>query len=244
MLLGTLIALTVVAMPADASPAYGSTSGDVRFTQDEFGDPPPPPPAIEQGPDVSEPAPPPPAIDEAGPPPRSDDDDEGDEGSDEEDGELGFVERYFPFSLTKDMHPAVEDIIWSFWVANFIPVIPFPQIWLPMVALEGDVPSDYLLDAIIVYALHIAPHLALLVVGLPLLVLGAIPYVGWFLILPCALACNGANLIGLVVNAWYLLPVALANTMDRDLKAEIAAGERDAWLHRRRDDAVAAAMPY
>lgn len=243
MLFATLLTLAAVVAPADAPPA-SAPHDEVRLAQDEFGDPPPPPPPVEAEPDVTTPAPPP-AYDEPAPAPQPRKKAKKPSADDTvDDGEPGFIEKYFPFGLPDDLHPAVDEIIWSFWVSNLIPCIPFPQIWLPMVVAEDGAPDGYLVDAIITYILHVAPHLVLFAVGLPLALLSPIPWIGWFIFLPCSLVCNGLNVIGGLVNAWYLLPVALASRMDAAFKLE-DAGARDAWLYRRPGDALAAApMAY
>lgn len=238
----SLFALSVMVAPAEV-PAAPS---DVRLAQsDDFGDPPPPPPpALE---DELDDAPPPPPLpttpqrerqrkQERSPQAAGPADDE----------EPGVFDQYFPFTLSDDLHPAVDDILWSFWVANLIPCVPFPQIWLPLVVLDGDMPDNYLVDAIIVYASHLAPHFAVSVLNIGALFVSAalsfIPIIG----IPCALAnagCAIANCLTILPNIWWLMPVAFANNLSRDLKLE-EGGVVDAneWLERRRE--VDLAMAY
>lgn len=242
MLLGTLIALSLV------------TSADVRVVQDEFGDPPPPPPPmVDDGgevdelppPMLSEPAPPPDGADRPKKKRRASDDDFDDE---LEDGEPGFIEKYFPLALNEELHPAVDEALWSFWVANCIPCIPFAPVWFPMLMVEGGAPDGYLVDAIITFIVHIIPHLLVTAVNVAaflLLPLAAIPVVNLF-VAGCMIAnfgCLCLNGAASQVNLWYLLPVSLANIMDNALKAD--GSDESAWLHRRPDDALAAApMAY
>lgn len=232
----SLFALSVMVAPAEV-PAGPS---DVRLVQDDdFGDPPPPPPpAIEDELDDAPPLPPPTSGSERQREPKR----SPRAAAPASDEEPGFFDQYFPFALSDDLHPAVDDIIWSFWVANLVPIVPFAQIWLPVVLLEPDTPDGYLVDAIIVYASHLAPHAVLFAIGFPLLILGAVPYIGWFVFLPCGLLCNGLNFAGLLANAWYLMPVAFANNLSRRLKIEDGEiASRNEWLERRREQDLAMA---
>lgn len=237
MLLASLLALTVVVMPSEAP----ASPDDVRFVQDEFGDapPPPPPPGLEE-PDEAVPPPPPPS---GGPSVEKSEKSEkkkrskkapSEEGADEPD----FIEKYFPFALSDDLHPELEDSVWAFWLVQVLPVFVAPQAWVTPMIFDGEPPEDYVMDAIIIYVTHLAPHACLYAATLPCLI---IPWVNI-----CGGLCLLANGVACVANFAYLMPVAFANRMnDGYVPAGTDKKRGSEWLDEpRRDDALASAMAY
>ncbi len=234
MLLVSFVALSVLAGPADRLPeiAPPSSSAQARLAQDEFGDPPPPPPPVAEDLEAAPPPPPPPLdLEEpAAPPapakkkrPSRGDDDEG--GAD--DGDPGFFEKYFPFTLDEPLHPAIDESLWAFWLVQIVPVVVAPQAWLTPMLIEGEPPEDYVVDALIIYFTHLLPHVCLYGAALPCLV---IPYVN-ILALPCIGGCFLINSLACAANAWYLMPVAFANRLnDGFVGDEGSAADATGWL--------------
>lgn len=239
MLLASLLTISVLVVPA-AAPA--ASEGETRFAQDDLEDlpPPPPPPAIDEG----DAPPPPPSLQDAPKSKRGQKQKKkANERAIDEDGEQGpsFIEKYFPLQLDENLHPAIEEKVWIFWVAQLFPFMVVPSAWLPPIVLDGEEPDDYLTDALIIYATHLLPHLCLYAAPIGCLV---IPYLN-IIALPCVGLCWLANGVTCVANYWYLMPVAFANRMNDGFIAEDPALEKGGWLEVPRDDALAsAAMPY
>lgn len=188
--------------------------------QDPAEPPPPPPFDDEVG---EEEAPPPPPVD---PPTASPDSPDGQsapkvEGKAGSPGEKDFFAKYFPFSFEDPLHPAVDENLWTFWVGL---LVPFGQLWLPFIVID-DVPKDYFVDALLIYIVHVVPHVILSVLAFApicLLPCAAVPYVGLLCIpiIPLSIfGCHSINgLLGLA-NGLYLIPVALANSMSDHMNA-------------------------
>lgn len=233
MLLASLLALTVVVTPSAAP----DSPDDVRFVQDEFGDapPPPPPPGLEEPGDA--PPPPPPS---AGAPrvEKREKKSSKKAPSEDGDGEPTFFEKYFPLSLSDELHPELDDNVWVFWLVQVLPVFVAPQAWVTPMMLDGEAPDDYVTDAIIVYLTHLVPHACLYAATLPCLI---IPWVNF-----CAIGCIVLNGVACVGNFAYLMPVAFANRMNDGYVPGGTPPKRGSeWLDApRRDDALASAMPY
>ena len=105
--------------------------------------------------------------------------------------------------------PSVEDNRLLFFLGG---IFPLGQVWLPLVAgLEVD--DGYLVDALIIAALHLFPHLALLILvaATPVAI---IPVLGWIIVATIYLA-NAVNLIAFIANNFYFTPVALINEANR-----------------------------
>lgn len=109
--------------------------------------------------------------------------------------EYGFFEKYFPFS-TDVQHGATDDAMVGIWIAAAI--LPFGWLWGPYVFADEKPGGDFAIDAIIVVLVHLLPMILLF-----------IPFVNLIFIIPVW--------IYLLVNGFYLTPVAIINAYDRSL---------------------------
>lgn len=175
--------------------------------------------------------------------------------------EPDFLERFFPLGLDANLHPVVDENLWSFWAGTLVSAfIPFAQVWLPMVLVE-EVPKQYVLDALVIYLLHVAP---VAITALPAFMVAYVGFLVGFIGLtaggcggtgvgllaaPCAIMGLGLGCVGVwaavsLVNTWWCMPVAFANAYSRALIAEDAQGtsrRRVDVLRRRR---TSTAMAY
>ncbi len=111
------------------------------------------------------------------------------------------MERRFAFSMNDDLHPSVADDTLPFFLGGIFCCVG-GQVWLPLLMID-DAPEDYLKEAIITWLFYIIP-------GFLLTVPAYIPYVN-FIYGP--IYCLGSLAIH-----FYLLPVNLINTWDRQAK--------------------------
>ena len=108
--------------------------------------------------------------------------------------------------------------------------------WLPLVAgLETD--DGYLVDALIIAAIHLFPHLALLILvaATPVAI---IPVLGWIIVGSIYLL-NAINLIAFIANNFYFTPVALVNEANRHAGGSSSTPDRRKKKSRRKKKAAA-----
>jgi hypothetical protein len=126
-----------------------------------------------------------------------------------DDGEPDVLERYFPLVMDAPLASTVEDSRLFFFLGG---CLPLGQVWLPLV---GGMQTDdgYLVDALIIAAIHLFPHLALLILvaATPVAI---IPVLGWIIVASIYLV-NAINLIAFIANNFYFTPVALINEANR-----------------------------
>lgn len=117
--------------------------------------------------------------------------------------ELGFVDEYFPLSLSDNIDPATDDLILPFWLSAMF--LPFGWLWAPYVFADVKPGNDYLVDALLIAVFHALASACLL---------------------PCMFIpiVNIAVLIFNVINGWYLTPVAWLNAYDRSIKEKGGSG--------------------
>lgn len=115
----------------------------------------------------------------------------------QDDEELGFVDKYFPFTLNVT-HDSVDENLVGLWIGV---LLPFGFIWSPYVFGDEKPGEDFVVDAIIIALIHLAPLLGLFFVWIPI--------VGW--------ALGVVLWIYALVNGFYLTPVAIINAYDRSL---------------------------
>lgn len=155
--------------------------------------------------------------------------------------EPGFLETTWPLWLDDDFDPLVSKGLWTFWLGGCIPVVPFGNIWLPIVVIDAPLDmGEYLLDAIIIEIVHLVPHLLVIPAAFVLIFAGAIAGVasgGGGLNLPLFLGGFAAgygllalNGICLAVNWLWCVPVATANAYNRAVAAERASFRRRAEI--------------
>lgn len=135
-----------------------------------------------------------------------------------QDEELGFVDSYFPFTLAVN-NPSVDDNMAGLWIGV---LLPFGFLWSPFVFGDEKPGEDFVLDAIIIALLHMAPYLAVFIV--------LIPVIGWILALPI----NAALFIYTWANWLYLTPVAIINAYDRSIGPGSGGGRKPAPKKRKR----------
>lgn len=145
-----------------------------------------------------------------------------------DDGEPDFLERYFPLMMDDPVATTVEDNKLLFFLGG---ILPLGQVWLPLVA-GTQTDDDYLVDALIIAAIHLFPHLALLILvaATPVVI---IPVFGWFIVGSIYLL-NAINLVAFIANNFYFTPVALVNEANRHAGAPQAEGKRKKKPSKRR----------
>ncbi len=154
----------------------------------------------------------------------------------DDESEPGLLERMWPLWLDDDLDPLVERGVWTFWIGGFIPVVPFGNIWLPLVLIDAPIDSPgYLLDALLIEVVHVLPHLLLFPVAFAVIFGGSFAGIalGQEAALPIALGSfiggfglMAANGVCLAANLLWCLPVATANAFDRAVDRERASYRR------------------
>lgn len=199
-----------------AAALFVLTTASASAQDTEAPPPPPPPPAADDGEETTPPPPPPPAAEEgdtpAAPPAPKAKADGGGSSVDPNEG-LDFMERWWPLGFSDDLAKPVDDALLFFFLAG-VPCLPLGHIWLPFLVV-GENPDGYLVEAILLWVIHIAPHFLIAILSVPL---GIIPIIG-----PITAGFLGlTNCVLGIGNCLYFMPVAYANAYSRHIKA--AAG--------------------
>ena len=124
--------------------------------------------------------------------------------------EIGFMDKYFPLALKDDLDPVTEDFVLPFWLSQIF--LPFGFLWAPYVFSDVDPSNDWVLDALLI----VAAHAAVSICFVPCMFL-PIPFV----LAPCVFGFAA-------VNGLYLMPVALVNEYDRNIKRPEVMAKRKA----------------
>jgi hypothetical protein len=184
--------------------------------------PPPPPPAESEATETApEAEAPPPATEEApeaeapqaeAPKTEAPKTDSGSGKVDPNEG-LDMMDRWWPLAFDDDLAKPVDDSLLFFFLAG-VPCLPFGHIWLPFL-IVGENPDGYLLEAILLWVIHAAPHFLIAAITTPV---AFVPFIG----APIAGLLGLANCALGIGNCLYFMPVAYANAYSRHIKA--AAG--------------------
>lgn len=110
------------------------------------------------------------------------------------DEELGFFDQYYPFTLSDNLHPEIEDNMVVIWIISALVWEFAGALWIPKVLVGLDTDEEFTSDALIGWLIHAAP-LILSVLG-PLAIVGTIYW---------------------IVASFYLSPVHIINTYNRHI---------------------------
>lgn len=107
--------------------------------------------------------------------------------------ELGFFDKYFPFGLDEDLHPDLDKNLVVVWILMAMFGSYAGPLWIPKVLTSLETDEEYTTEALINWLIHMAMFVV------------SIPFIYCFLL--------GA--VAIVVNEFYLFPVATINSFNR-----------------------------
>jgi hypothetical protein len=107
--------------------------------------------------------------------------------------EIGFFDKYFPFGLDEELHPDVDKNVVVIWLLMAFFGTYAGPLWIPKVLTGLDTDEEYTTEALINWLVHMA------------MVVVSVPFV----------YCIGLGIVFILVNEFYLFPVATINSFNR-----------------------------
>lgn len=134
--------------------------------------------------------------------------------------EMGFFDKYYPFSFDDEYHPEVEKDLVTLYFMELFGMFP----WGPYVFHDQTPSLEFVYEMMAIYIIHY-------ILVVPTIYLIWVPIIGWF----------GVP-IWVALNVFYLMPAAILNAYNRDYVRRNGGGD-EGGRRRRGGGGSSASLP-